>query len=213
MVIGMDKKSAMKILGLGPNATAPEAKSAFRTLAKSFHPDRFARQPERAGAAEKRMKEINAAFKFLSPLLPETAPSEGDTERASDHSISGFFSSVTRRFKKRPKSGPVKNSGQRVKASPPGRQGRPSRPPVKPGGRRPRRPGFDTILTGIEPGLDKRGPERRPLRRSTDPYDRFYKYMAVKKKIQKQRNRSKEMGIGRVEKVSPVSRVRPVGDD
>ncbi len=216
MVSDMDKKSAMKILGLGPNATAPDAKHAFRTLAKSFHPDRFAREPRRAATAEIRMKDINAAFKFIFPLLPETSPSEKKTTASSDQSISSFFTSVTQRFKTRPKPGPKagqKSSvGVKAKASPPGKQEKPPKPPPVRSRQR-RTPRFDAVLHDIEPGMEKTPLKRKSLRPPTDPYDTYSRHMAVKKKIQKRRCRSEEMGIGRVEKISPVQRVNPISDD
>lgn len=46
------------VLGLQRNATEEEAKQAFRTLAKSCHPDLHPNDPE----AERRFKEINAAY-------------------------------------------------------------------------------------------------------------------------------------------------------
>ncbi len=217
MVNSMDKKLAMEILGLGSNATAPEAKLAFRTLAKSFHPDLFARHPGRAAAAETRMKDINAAFKFLFPLLPDTAPSEQKAEASSNQSVSDFFNSVAQRFKKRSKPEPYpgqkSGAGVKPKASPPGRQRRPPGPTLKSTPRRSMPPRFDAVLHDIEPGMKKTPLKRRPLPPSTDPYDTYHRHMAVKKKIQKRRDISKEMGIGRVEKVTPVQRVNSVGDE
>lgn len=84
----MNKKNALKILGLKKGASLPEAKKAYRCLAKQYHPDRFA--PDRfalddiamddiamddigSTQAEARMKLINQAFHFLVPLLPPIA--------------------------------------------------------------------------------------------------------------------------------------------
>ena len=50
-----------KILGVSPNATDDEVKSAYRELAKKYHPDRYAGSPI-ADLASEKMKEINEAY-------------------------------------------------------------------------------------------------------------------------------------------------------
>lgn len=57
-----DKKNYYDILGVGKNATQDEIKSAYRKLAKQYHPDFH---PGDAAAAEK-FKEINEANETLS---------------------------------------------------------------------------------------------------------------------------------------------------
>ena len=69
----MDKQKGLDILGLGPFATCADARKAFRILAKTWHPDRFANDPLNANIAEEKMKQVNEAFGFLLPLLPESA--------------------------------------------------------------------------------------------------------------------------------------------
>ena len=51
-----------KVLGLTPSATREEIRSAYRALARRWHPDRFMEGPERDWANEK-MAEINAAYR------------------------------------------------------------------------------------------------------------------------------------------------------
>lgn len=48
-------------LGVSPSASDEEVKSAYRTLAKKYHPDHYANSPLADVAAEK-MKEINEAY-------------------------------------------------------------------------------------------------------------------------------------------------------
>lgn len=52
---------AYDVLGVGRNASVNEIRSAHRTLARRWHPDRFQEGPERMWA-EQKMMEINGAF-------------------------------------------------------------------------------------------------------------------------------------------------------
>lgn len=49
------------ILGVAPTASDDEVKSAYRTLAKKYHPDNYANSPL-ADLAEEKMKEVNEAY-------------------------------------------------------------------------------------------------------------------------------------------------------
>ena len=51
-------KSYFAILGISPNATGNEIKSAFRRLAKEFHPDRYQ-------GSGNRFREIQEAYSVL----------------------------------------------------------------------------------------------------------------------------------------------------
>ena len=55
-------KDYFKILGISRNATDKEIKSAFRKLARQFHPDLHPHDNE----AESKFKEINEAYEILS---------------------------------------------------------------------------------------------------------------------------------------------------
>ena len=54
-----------EILGIKPNATAAEIKSAYRTLIKQYHPDQYGDNPLRE-LAEEKMREINGAYDQLT---------------------------------------------------------------------------------------------------------------------------------------------------
>jgi curved DNA-binding protein len=58
----MEYKDYYKILGVDKNATEKEIKSAFRKLAREYHPDVNPDDPQ----AETRFKEINEAYEVLS---------------------------------------------------------------------------------------------------------------------------------------------------
>lgn len=54
-----------KTLGIPPTSTAAEITTAFRTLAKKYHPDKYQEKPEKVRrAAEARMAELNEAYKL-----------------------------------------------------------------------------------------------------------------------------------------------------
>lgn len=57
----MEKRDYYEVLGVGKNASADELKSAFRRMARQYHPD-VNNSPE----AEERFKEINEAYAVLS---------------------------------------------------------------------------------------------------------------------------------------------------
>jgi hypothetical protein len=57
---------ARKILGVGDNASEAEISAAYRRLAQMYHPDKVAGlAPEFQTPADRRMKEINAAYEAL----------------------------------------------------------------------------------------------------------------------------------------------------
>lgn len=55
-------KDHFKVLGVKPNATRDEIKSAYRRLARKFHPDL---NPKRKRSAEARFKELQEAYESL----------------------------------------------------------------------------------------------------------------------------------------------------
>ena len=55
----------LRVLGLGPAASAQEIKAAYRDLAKVWHPDRFAHDPRLQQKAQEQLKEINEAYQRL----------------------------------------------------------------------------------------------------------------------------------------------------
>lgn len=57
-----------QVLGLDSSCTAEELRSAYRTLARRWHPDRFLEGPERDWANE-HMTEINSAYQECAKAL------------------------------------------------------------------------------------------------------------------------------------------------
>ena len=56
-----------KILGVSPTATDDEVKTAYRNLARKYHPDKY-RDSDLAEMAGEKMKEINAAYDEIQKL-------------------------------------------------------------------------------------------------------------------------------------------------
>jgi preprotein translocase subunit Sec63 len=54
-----------EVLGVKPNATQDEIKSAYRKLIKQYHPDKFSDNPLQ-NLAEEKMMEINKAYDMLT---------------------------------------------------------------------------------------------------------------------------------------------------
>lgn len=54
-----------KILGVDPSASDEEIKKAYRDLARKYHPDRFASNPDMAELANEKMKEVNTAYEEI----------------------------------------------------------------------------------------------------------------------------------------------------
>lgn len=56
-----------QVLGVSENATDEEIKSAYRALAKKYHPDNYTNSPL-ADVAEQKMKEINEAYDTINQM-------------------------------------------------------------------------------------------------------------------------------------------------
>lgn len=54
------------VLGVSRDASDDEIKKAYRDLARKYHPDRYASNPDLASVASEKMKEINAAYDAIN---------------------------------------------------------------------------------------------------------------------------------------------------
>ncbi len=63
----------LDVLGVPPGAAPEEVTAAYRDLAKRWHPDRADGDAARAAEAERRMREINAAYEALREGGPTAA--------------------------------------------------------------------------------------------------------------------------------------------
>lgn len=71
------------VLGVSPTATDEEVKSAYRKLARRYHPDKYASDPEAARRAEEKMKEINEAYDRITTLRSQRTGAANGSASAS----------------------------------------------------------------------------------------------------------------------------------
>ena len=80
-----------EILGLGKNATDEEIKSAYRRLAKKYHPDLYTTKPEaERKEAEEMFKKINHAYQVLSDPQKKAAYDQYGSEDGPQFAGGGF---------------------------------------------------------------------------------------------------------------------------
>ena len=65
----MDIRRSLEILELGPEPSTDEARQAYKDLVNIWHPDRFSQNPRLKDKAEKKLKEINAAYEEVKAFL------------------------------------------------------------------------------------------------------------------------------------------------
>lgn len=75
-------------LGVSPNATDDEIKSSYRNLARKYHPDNFASDPQKRAEAEEKMKEINEAYDQIQSMRRGAGNSYGGTSRNTNDTSS-----------------------------------------------------------------------------------------------------------------------------
>lgn len=214
----MNKKTALKILGIREGTSLVQAKKAFRHLAKQYHPDRFARDAAQAEPHTDQMKLINQAFAFLAPLLTEESSEEvslagPSLPRKKETPPVSVFSDILGElgkglgsiFHRKP------GVGQRSPKKHPASERQKFRHQQHHG----QVPRFEKILHRLHPGSAVVCGRTRPLGKNqqVQPYANFIKHMALKKKMAANIQRRDRQTIGRIEKISPVPRVTPLGEE
>ena len=91
--------NAYELLNLSPSATKEEIRTAYRALARRWHPDRFMEGPERDWANEK-MAAINAAYRACLNGTAKAPDAESDarTLRRIEELIDGGQYPLARRM-------------------------------------------------------------------------------------------------------------------
>lgn len=87
-------KNPYDILGITPNATNEEVKSAYRALAKKYHPDNYVDSPI-ADLAQSKMQDINWAYdEILKERTTQGGSNSQKTYTSGSYQGSGEYSRV-----------------------------------------------------------------------------------------------------------------------
>lgn len=75
-----DTRRSYAVLGLSPGSSYPAVRKRYMSLVKTWHPDRFASDPQGQAEAGERLRVINRAYSALARRLDVPA---GETRRSS----------------------------------------------------------------------------------------------------------------------------------
>lgn len=79
----MNRQEALRILGLGDDATIDDVKTAYKETAQILHPDRFANNKKLQERATEQFKNLQEAYEYLTSGKGGVASSSKSSSRAS----------------------------------------------------------------------------------------------------------------------------------
>ena len=83
----MNIRRSFEILELDTAATEAEARQAYKDIVNVWHPDRFLNNPRLREKAEKKLKEVNAAYASIKVFIRENGPSENGAQSNTNEKI------------------------------------------------------------------------------------------------------------------------------
>lgn len=83
-----------EVLGVSPDATDAEIKSAYRELAKKYHPDNYAQSPL-ADLAEEKMKQVNEAYDKICEMRKNPSSSSGSSYTSYANSTNAYYTNTS----------------------------------------------------------------------------------------------------------------------
>ena len=81
------------VLGISSNASDDEVKSAYRALAKKYHPDNYANSPDVADLAAEKMAQVNEAYDTIVNSRKNGTPVGGSSTNAGAGSAGNNYGS------------------------------------------------------------------------------------------------------------------------
>lgn len=217
----MDKKTALELLNLDTSATLADAKKAYRTLAKLYHPDVVGEMSSTGEDPEARMKDINIAYRFIAPLLklnesliqelksitkerhPETRSKNAKKTGWADFFIKCESFLIKLFFQK---AEPVVLNKQKRKLSPE-QETKQRKDPFRDVLKKVYATPFDFEKRKIQT------PKKRASSKKHSDND-YQRYLELKQKMKSGRSgKNFNIPVGRVTKIEPVSRISPVKKD
>ncbi|MFO7910777.1 MAG: J domain-containing protein [Desulfotignum sp.] len=181
----MDIQKALKLLDLEPDATLEDARAAFKKKAKQFHPDKLM-AASNAGDDGEKMKDINVAYHTLKTVLKpgvrEKTPNQVPKRlpAACRHLVDAFRKWISDRHI--------------LSQTPP-----------------PRKPARTSQAPAQEPGAFEQALKQSMRRRVAGErgYSAYARYLELERKMKQARHHPPGTDW-EVDKVDPVSRIKPV---